>query len=205
MTTDHDGLLADILATPSDDTPRLILADWLDENDQPDRARFIRLSIAIGTPINAPVGDHDPWDTSHRIPGLTDFAWDGKPSHFWCWSRGFISLVSCPVASWLRWGPELVRSHPISRVWLTDVESEYRVDDSLNKVVVSFCTATLEDFVPEQIARHLALGAKDGEYYRYPDEETLWDEYSLRRREKPYGPMRQDLSSAAILWAKEAT
>lgn len=31
-TTDHDAFLPDILADPFDDTPRLVFADWLDEN-----------------------------------------------------------------------------------------------------------------------------------------------------------------------------
>lgn len=44
MTDEHD-LLRAILKHPSDDTPRLIMADWFEENDQPDRAEFIRCQI----------------------------------------------------------------------------------------------------------------------------------------------------------------
>src|SRR5262245_19557042 len=43
---DHEGFLQDILATPEDDAPRLIYADWLEENggaEGRDRAAFIRL------------------------------------------------------------------------------------------------------------------------------------------------------------------
>lgn len=39
---DYEGLVRAAFAHPDDDTPRLILADWLDENDQPDRAALIR-------------------------------------------------------------------------------------------------------------------------------------------------------------------
>src|SRR5947209_7479333 len=43
----HEAFLADIRAAPDDDTPRLIYADWLEENgaDEAERARgrFIRL------------------------------------------------------------------------------------------------------------------------------------------------------------------
>lgn len=42
--TSHD-LLAAILAAPNDDLPRLIAADWLDENGEPERAEFIRYQI----------------------------------------------------------------------------------------------------------------------------------------------------------------
>lgn len=41
MTT-ADQLLTAILNNPQEETPRLILADWCDENDQPERANFIR-------------------------------------------------------------------------------------------------------------------------------------------------------------------
>lgn len=44
MTTE-EGLLADILAKPDDDLPRLVYADWLDENGQTERAEFIRVQV----------------------------------------------------------------------------------------------------------------------------------------------------------------
>src|SRR3954464_7715872 len=43
---DHEGFLQDILANPDDDAPRLIYADWLEEDggaEGRDRAAFIRL------------------------------------------------------------------------------------------------------------------------------------------------------------------
>ncbi len=41
------ALLAAVAANPDDDLPRLVYADWLDENGQPLRAEFIRLQIEI--------------------------------------------------------------------------------------------------------------------------------------------------------------
>ena len=43
--TDGEALRRVIVAEPDDDTPRLIYADWLDENSQPDRAALIRHQI----------------------------------------------------------------------------------------------------------------------------------------------------------------
>jgi uncharacterized protein (TIGR02996 family) len=40
--THEDVFLQDIVANPVDDTPRLVYADWLEENGQADRAAFIR-------------------------------------------------------------------------------------------------------------------------------------------------------------------
>src|SRR5688572_19054059 len=44
----HDaGFLRAILENPDDDTPRLIYADWLDDNGDPTRAEFIRLQCDL--------------------------------------------------------------------------------------------------------------------------------------------------------------
>lgn len=43
-----------ILATPEDDAPRLIYADWLDEHDDAERAEFIRLQVRL-----ARMGGHE--------------------------------------------------------------------------------------------------------------------------------------------------
>lgn len=45
--TDAAALLAAILADPADDTARLVYADWLEENDQPERAEFIRVQVEL--------------------------------------------------------------------------------------------------------------------------------------------------------------
>jgi uncharacterized protein (TIGR02996 family) len=39
------GFLEDIVAHPDEDAPRLIFADWLDENGDADRAEFIRVQV----------------------------------------------------------------------------------------------------------------------------------------------------------------
>lgn len=46
MTGQQQDLMDAIIADPFDDTPRLIYADWCEENDDPDRALFIRAQIA---------------------------------------------------------------------------------------------------------------------------------------------------------------
>ncbi len=44
---DWPAFLAAILADPGDDTARLVAADFLEENDDPDRATFIRIQVAL--------------------------------------------------------------------------------------------------------------------------------------------------------------
>jgi uncharacterized protein (TIGR02996 family) len=47
--TDTDGrlLYAAIVREPEEDTPRLMYADWLEENGDPERAEFIRLQVEL--------------------------------------------------------------------------------------------------------------------------------------------------------------
>jgi uncharacterized protein (TIGR02996 family) len=44
---EYEALYAAVCAAPEDDTPRLVLADWLDEHDDPHRAAFIRAQIGL--------------------------------------------------------------------------------------------------------------------------------------------------------------
>jgi uncharacterized protein (TIGR02996 family) len=45
--TDRDALFQAILHAPEDDAPRLVFADWLDENGEADRAEFIRVQCRL--------------------------------------------------------------------------------------------------------------------------------------------------------------
>ncbi len=50
-----DSFLADIRANPDDDAVRLVFADWLEDNGDPDRAEFIRLQVRL-----AQLPEYDP-------------------------------------------------------------------------------------------------------------------------------------------------
>src|SRR6476619_208277 len=45
--SDHDALVQAILHAPDDDAPRLVYADWLEENGDADRAEFIRVQCRV--------------------------------------------------------------------------------------------------------------------------------------------------------------
>jgi uncharacterized protein (TIGR02996 family) len=47
MTSERDAILGTICDHPDDNAPRLVYADWLDENGDPERAEFIRWQIEI--------------------------------------------------------------------------------------------------------------------------------------------------------------
>lgn len=62
--SDGDRLLAAIWAHPADDTPRLMYADWLQEQGQHARAEFIRLQCELA--------HLDEWDDTDRIARLRE-------------------------------------------------------------------------------------------------------------------------------------
>jgi uncharacterized protein (TIGR02996 family) len=90
------ALLRDICENPADDGLRLVYADWLEENGQPERAEFIRIQIerARLTPENSRqeelrrrqqelLAGHGPgW--LGELPRLSGVNW----MHFW---RGFVA------------------------------------------------------------------------------------------------------------------
>jgi uncharacterized protein (TIGR02996 family) len=53
--TRTNPLLSAILANPEDDSPRLVCADWLEENGDADRARFVRAQCELA---RLPAWDH---------------------------------------------------------------------------------------------------------------------------------------------------
>src|SRR5215472_16114924 len=47
LMSDHAGFLKAICDSPDDDVPRLVYADWLDEQGQAARSEFIRVQLAL--------------------------------------------------------------------------------------------------------------------------------------------------------------
>jgi uncharacterized protein (TIGR02996 family) len=74
--SDHDALLAAVIANPADDLPRLVYADWIEENGEPDRAAFIRGQVELArTP---------PWEPlAVRARLATPALATGRPWYSW--------------------------------------------------------------------------------------------------------------------------
>lgn len=121
----HRAFLREIIANPQSDADRLIFADWLDENGQPERAEFIRVQVELA---KAPLG----WggDTlrynealRRRERELLPRIWEqyGLPDPLWSgWEvdgavccnerksrgiggvlrRGFVAEITCTLADW---------------------------------------------------------------------------------------------------------
>ena len=87
--TEGDALYRAILAAPDDDAPRLVWADWLDENGDPDRAEFVRLqclwaALDPGDPNRFEIGERSEklllQSRSRWLVGLGIY---GQPGGFW--------------------------------------------------------------------------------------------------------------------------
>lgn len=74
MSTHDDAFLADVIAHPRDDAPRLVYADWLEDNGRAERAEFIRVQCELARMDREAVGPggtvsrSSPWRQSD--PGL---------------------------------------------------------------------------------------------------------------------------------------
>lgn len=133
--TDGDALLKAVLADPDEDTPRLVYADWLQENGQAERAEFIRVQVKGGSPrlISAQAREWFPvwWRPStlltiDRLKGRVSIR-DGHSQTFPCTRRlvirrGFVESLTCCCNEWLAHGEAIVAAHPVRRLTLTDKE-----------------------------------------------------------------------------------
>ena len=97
--TDHDALLAAVIANPDEDTPRLAYADWCDENGRPERAEFIRVQIRLERERHS---DQVPEWLSHKYDLLRRFgaAWSagisGEGVREVVFRRGFVEELFQP-------------------------------------------------------------------------------------------------------------
>ena len=121
MTT-RDALLADILAKSDDDLPRLVYADWLEENGEPERANVIRCHIeAAKKHPSSEVTGRTQYVTTDGVEASEFFklmavvtAWTSDPDkNGLCgvlgelagrnnvvWERGFVAEVRCTLDDW---------------------------------------------------------------------------------------------------------
>lgn len=136
--TDNPFLFA-ILARPADDMPRLAYADWLDERGDTALAEFVRLQCKLAALGPHATRDVDPertaaerrerdlwtvvgdWYKADLPAGWTVATEQGRhrrehTGRYAFVTRGFVSVVSCPLSSWITFGPTLVRQHPVERV-----------------------------------------------------------------------------------------
>jgi uncharacterized protein (TIGR02996 family) len=127
----REALIAEIDAHPRDDTPRLVLADWLDENGEPERAEFIRLQcraaqLRPGTGTRA-----DAIRAAEDLRAEHEADWLGEWTSrlvTWEYRRGFIWKVRMTAEQFLDHGEELFRTEPVRRLEVVKVPTGWTCD-----------------------------------------------------------------------------
>jgi uncharacterized protein (TIGR02996 family) len=134
---DAAALMASIRANKADDLPRLIYADWLEEQGQEERAAFIRQGVSGGVIAPIIAGDDNGWQ--YRMSGTRVEDWrrglvtkqqlDGEGNRarsrtyefaigeFW---RGFIHSIQGTHDWFVANAAAIFRENPVERVTLTD-------------------------------------------------------------------------------------
>ena len=121
--SDRPALIEAIRANPEEDTPRLVLADWYEENGDAARAEFIRVQCELAR--LDPSSDRYPElhlrqlqiQAEHEREWLGDWA---DRLVRWEFRRGMLDEVTIQPESYCQGGAELFREHPIWRVAFVD-------------------------------------------------------------------------------------
>ncbi len=134
----HDQFMRAIRAAPDDDGPRLVYADWLEENGGPARAEFIRVQCARARlPADDPRADGlreraqtllmNNWEAwvgplrrvVGRTAGITGETWvlgGYHPDGRWRFRRGFVEELSLTSDVLLDHANELFAIAPLRRL-----------------------------------------------------------------------------------------
>jgi uncharacterized protein (TIGR02996 family) len=64
--TEREAFIAAILAAPDDDLPRLVYADWLEEQGEVERAEFIRVQCELAKPERCLTPNITTWNDGER-------------------------------------------------------------------------------------------------------------------------------------------
>src|ERR1041384_7352861 len=150
MTPLDPGILRSILASPEDDTPRLIAADWLDDHGAAERAEFIRVQCALAVLsewcktqfLVLPESPRGQQIAALRcrerelLPLVSGYFWDGIGSNMLTWRRGFIEEIECTAPSFLANADAITTAHPVRRVRLTtwpELKAVYHGGDTIRQ------------------------------------------------------------------------
>lgn len=114
--SDGHALLRAILDDPDDDAPRLIYADWLDENANPARATFIRAQIKLARlPQDDPNRDRlvQTERTLWKANRDSWKAWVPAWAHVDRFHRGFLEEIRCDAANFVARADEIRLRTPL--------------------------------------------------------------------------------------------
>lgn len=122
MAPDNPFLQA-LLAEPDDDTLRLAMADWLDENDQPGRAEFVRVQVELARGVSDRERRRELELRQRDLLVAHDREWTQpladvlklKPGQWggWVFRRGFVEYFRLSPFTLVKSGAQLAKLTPV--------------------------------------------------------------------------------------------
>jgi uncharacterized protein (TIGR02996 family) len=156
--TDGDALIRSILANPSDDAPRLVYADWLEEHGRAEYAEFIRVQVELagrgfggglhtdeqGRLLHMPPDIAGMWARQFDLFEARD-GWPDLPTGMADWPlypvktqgtrvrvrRGFVERLSCQSGDFMSLAAELFARQPVTHVRLVDLQPAWERHDGV--------------------------------------------------------------------------
>jgi uncharacterized protein (TIGR02996 family) len=125
--SDRQALIESIRFNPDEDTPRLVLADWYEENGDPERGEFIRVQCELAR--TDPTAERYPELHARQLQLLIEHEreWLGEWADRlvrWEFRRGLLDEVTIQPDPYCADGAALFRDHPVWRVAFLDDQGE---------------------------------------------------------------------------------
>jgi uncharacterized protein (TIGR02996 family) len=113
---DAEAFLRAIIASPDDDGPRLVYADWLEENGEPERAEFIRVQIELAR--NGIEGRAELRERENQLLKRYRRYWYDEtatllPEHGFLFRRGFVNELGTSMFEFVEIAEQLYRQSPV--------------------------------------------------------------------------------------------
>jgi uncharacterized protein (TIGR02996 family) len=149
MSLDNPFLQA-LLADPDDDTLRLAMADWFEENDDPERAEFIRVQIELARGVPDRDRLRELRLSQRRLLIAHELEWTAPLARAlerprgtwggWVFRRGFAEYFHLPASLILRCGERLASLTPLRELYLLPASAQ-QVIELLDRSFVANLTA----------------------------------------------------------------
>jgi uncharacterized protein (TIGR02996 family) len=118
------AFLGAIREKPDDDMPRLVYADWLEEQGDGVRAEFIRIQIELARHGQPAARRRELKARERELLARHKMAWGGgllSEVGKWCYRRGFVEAVRTDRERFAWHADELFRLHPVRHLRFTCV------------------------------------------------------------------------------------
>jgi uncharacterized protein (TIGR02996 family) len=126
--TQDEAFLQAIIEAPDDDAHRLVYADWLDDNGDPERAEFIRLQCALARRGAAASSRRRLYERARGLLRGNARRWGAPPLGRPGWRnyrRGFVEVLRIGPPRFLRSADRLFQLFPIRDVRFEPLEPEW--------------------------------------------------------------------------------